>query len=503
MQSPGLRISGIFVTLLLLAGCATAQTDVKKVQTFYPGCDTSAVQALNSVQDKDWKTYWTTCATDRQAPEPTLEENLPEKNLDACRLVEASKERKKYNDSVTGFPRSDHPFKLTNGKYKISVVPIEWPDLRGTNDIFTELDEAIAKVNAWYSIYTRGKVSFEWDLHREWVTLPNSAANYSQSETLQNTGQWSEDNTKAIDKFWKSALKASDPTVDFSGTEMVFFILPPQQETVAEFNLWPPGTGTYLTDEGPIQRGFTPGSFHFRDGNAVWMFWIHEMLHYFKLPDLYWSDQNSVKQSDFTLPGPMQEFDILSNQSGATKSLNGWLMWIADWANEGELLCLTAETFKPTSFAIYPNHLTDSSLKSVIVKLSETSAVVIESRRKTEFDAPRLSRSREGVLVYHVNTKLGHGEGALTVLAPAGRTLISLQSEQQSFISLDAILYEGNSIDIAGYHITVNRATQSSDIVSISKNAKFKPGTPASYVCFTKTNRDLTVPSEVSCPIAY
>lgn len=499
----GLRLTGVFSSFLLLVGCSSTPIEDANEPHLYPGCDTSNVQPLNAVHDYNWNTFWVTCETDRQTPEKTLPENLPTNNLEPCELREVSKVRKKYNDSVSGFPRSNDPSKLPNGKYKISVVPVDWTDFAGEAGTIPELEAAIEKVDAWYSIYTRGKVSFEWDLHRDWVTLPDSSSNYAQSEALQNTNQWSDQNRNLVNKFWKTALKVADPKVDFSDTDMVFFILPTQQEVVSEFNLWPPGTGTFKTDEGSISRGFTPGSFHFRDGNEVWMFWIHEMLHYFKLPDLYWVDQNSVKQSDFTLPGPIQDFDIMSNQSGATKSLNGWLMWLAGWSNDGELLCVTSENFKPSSYRIFPNHLAGTSLKSVILKLSETSAVVIESRRKTEFDAPRLSRSREGVFVYHVNTKLGHGEGPLTVLAPAGRKLINLQAEQQSFIALDAMLYEGNSIDIAGYHITVNKADAFGDTVSISKISDFESGKSGAYACFTKLNRDQTKASENTCPIVY
>ena len=469
----------------------------------YPACDTDKVQPLTVLADKNWQTYSYNCTTDRQKPEVTLAYNPPVNNLEPCKLIETSPERVRYADLTTGFPRSTNAYRLRDGEHKIAVIPIQWPDFKGEADIMDTLKPAAKKVDDWYKIYTRGNVSFDWEFYDGWITLPDESSNYSQSEAQQNTGQWSEENTSIIDYFWNTALEASDPYVDFTGVDMVFFILPTTQDVVAEFNLWPPGTNSFQTDEGPIQRGYTPGSFHFRDGNEVWMFWIHEMQHYFKMPDLYWVDQNSVKRTDRTLPGPMQGFDMMTNQGGVTKSLNGWLMWLAGWADDKELYCLTKDNFQETSFEVNTIDKTDASLKSVILKLSDTSAVVIESRRKTVFDSQVEQRDRDGVFVYHVDTSIGHGEGPLTILAPAGRTLVSSLTEFQNQTALDAVLYEGNSIDIAGYHITVNQAKQFSDVVSISKIPDWVPGSDPTYVCHTKANRDLSKSYALSCPIVY
>ena len=491
------------LTPKLTPGTSSSEEDLDSEVSFYPACDTDAVQPLTMVKDSGWQTYEFSCNTDRQAPESALAFNPQPNDLEQCQLVETSAERVRYKDNTVGFPRSDNAYRLADGNHKIMVIPIQWPDFKGEQDIMETIKPAAKKVDDWYETYTRGKVSFDWSFYDGWITLPDEAANYSQSEAQQNTGQWSRENTSVIDYFWSNALQASDPFVDFTGVEMVFFILPTTQDVVAEFNLWPPGNGIFQTDEGPIERGYTPGNYHFRDGNEVWMFWIHEMLHYFKMPDLYWVDQNSVKRSEFTLPGPMQDFDILTNQGGITKSLNGWQMWLAGWADDQEMYCISPDAFEESSFEISTMDKSDTSLKSIIVKLSETSAVVIESRRKTQFDAEPEQRSRDGVFVYHVDTSIGHGEGPLTILAPAGRTMITVSSGPQNWPALDAVLYEGNSIDIAGYHITVNEAREFSDVVSISRLGDWMPGDLPTYVCHTRENRDLSIDYEGTCPISY
>jgi hypothetical protein len=104
-----------------------------------------------------------------------------------------------------------------------------------------------------------------------------------------------------------------------------------------------------------------------------------------------------------------------------------------------------------------------------MIKLSDHELLLIESHRLTEFDAP-MPRSRDGVLIHYLDTHIPHSFGAMTLLAPEGRTLLQVivtgGNDEQV---LDAVFYEGNSIDVAGYHITVNQANLDSDLVSISQ----------------------------------
>ena len=107
------------------------------------------------------------------------------------------------------------------------------------------------------------------------------------------------------------------------------------------------------------------------------------------------------------------------------------------------------------------------------------------------------------MIVYHLDTNIGHGEGPMALLAPAGRTLIDGLSGNLVDPTLDATLYEGNSIEIAGYRIEVNEARATSDVISITKIEDWVPGSEPTYVCHTKENRDLLATTTTTCPISY
>jgi M6 family metalloprotease-like protein len=482
------------------------EASVEPVTSLYETCDTQEVQPLTVLDDPRWKMYSYGCPSDRKTPTTALAYDPGVNDLEQCQLIETSWGRGNYPDANNvGFPRQVGEYRLADGVHKVAFIPVQWPDLRGVEDPLTLAVPAAKKVDEWYSIYTRGEVSFDWQFHDTWITLPFGSARYSQSEAQQNTDQWGDENVGVIDFFWSTALEAADPSVDFTGVEIVYFILPANQNVSAEFNLWPPGNGSFETDEGTINRGFTPGSYQFRQEDGLWHFWVHETLHYLRLPDLYWVDQNSVKRTEFTLPGPMQGYDMLTNQDGQSLALNGWLMWLSGWLSDSEVYCVTPENFQESSFEITPLSTVDNSLKSVMVKLSNNTALVIESRRKTDLETQVGNRSRDGVLVYHVDTSIGHGEGPLTLLAPHGRTLVRSQITPGSDAgpNLDAILYEGNSIEIAGYKVTVNEHKEHSDVISISRVPDFHPGSDPTYVCFTKENRDMSLDYPLSCPIVY
>ena len=468
----------------------------------YPNCDTLALQPMTKKfrQDRFTLTYETNCATDRTATTEALEALVSGTNLEPCRLNDRSLEGQSPDGMRVGSPRS--PTKWADGERKVILVAFDFPDIKDPIEPQDLLGKHVEMFKEYMDTFSRGKVSFDFYIHPTRITLLEPSYKFSQSEAQQNTSQWGEANVSAVDYFYTQAIRAMDPVIDFSGHDMVLFIPPRGQEVFAEFNLWPPHSKTYPTDEGPIVRGFTPGGgYHFRPDNDLWFFWAHEVMHYYRLPDLYWHDQNSVKGTENTFSGAFKEYDIMDGKF--TRTLNSYLMWLAGWSLDGEHECLTPENFTNSSYEIFPVGNKDDSLKSVMIKLSDTQLLVAESRRNTKFDRVG-KRANEGVLVYIVDTTRGNGEGALTVLAPEKRTFIfDLLPGGNGTEFLDAFLYEGNKLEVAGYKIEVNKAFIGSDVVSISRVPGWQPGMAGNYLCVTKENRQLDDPDRVDCPLQF
>ena len=478
------------------------ETSVSRSAYRYPACDTVANQPLTKkFRDTGFSlTRSYDCATDRTATSPALPAVVTSNALEPCMIVDQSREGASPDGMKVGFPRSTT--KWPDGPKKVLLVAFDFPDIKDPIDPLELLSEDVAMFKEYMDVFTRGKVSFDVYIHPERITLLEPSSKFSQSEAQQNTSQWGDANVSAVDYFYTQAIRAMDPVIDFTGHDMVLFIPPRHQEVFAEFNLWPPHSNTYPTNEDPIVRGFTPGGgYHFREDNDLWFFWAHESLHYFRLPDLYWHDQNSVKGTENTFSGAFKEFDIMDGKF--TRTLNSYLMWLANWTLEGEQVCLNSSNFQDSSYELFSVSNKDDSLKSVMVRLSDSELLVVESRRNSKFDRIG-NRANEGVLVYIVNSSIGNGEGAITVIAPEGRTFIwDRMPGGNGTEMLDAFLYEGNKIEIAGYKIEVNRAYKSSDIVSISKLPGWVSGSEPKYVCVTRENRQLDNRERVDCPLRF
>ena len=468
----------------------------------YASCDTIENQPLTKVDVAARLVYSYNCPTDRTRSSTPADPVISGTPLEPCMVEDRSREGTDPagHGYITGFPRNRNAW--SNETKKVILVAFDWPDIKDPGQPLEYLSNEVKMFQDYMEVYTRGHVKFDVYIHPERITLLEPSSKFAQSEAQQNTSQWGDANVSAVDFFYAEAIRASDPVIDFTDNDMVLFVPPRGSDVFAEFNLWPPHSKSYQTNEDPIVRGFTPGGdFHFRPENNLWFFWAHETMHYFKLPDLYWHDQNSVKRTENTFHGAFKDYDIMDGRF--TTTLNSYLMWLADWTLPGEQECLTTSNFKESSFELFPVGNNDDSLKSVMLRLSDTELIVVESRRYTKFD--RLgNRTKEGVLVYYVDSTIGNGEGALTLIAPQGRTLIwDDMLDGAGTEMLDAFLYEGNFIEIAGYRIEVNKAYKGSDIVSIRPDATWSPGDKGDYVCITVDNRQLDDPSRVACPVTF
>ncbi|MEK9536261.1 MAG: hypothetical protein VWZ99_03850 [Aquiluna sp.] len=515
------KLIALMLSLFILAGCATEPEtdevpsgiqDGQEVQNPAPEaseipyeetCDTLEVQPLTIVKSYRMGTYVPTCPTDRTQTSAVLPAlDLATNSLEPCKLEEDNDDRRRWWDGAmtVGFPRSHD--RMADGEYSVMVVPIEWPDLKDGSDPSTFIPYAIEKFRDWYSTYSRGKVELEISFHPNWVELSDESSEFSQSEYEQNAEQHGDSNQAKVANWWNKALAAADPFVDFSGVDIVMFVQPREQDIFEEFNLWPPGTGTYFTDEGPISRGFTPGSFPFRPENELWFFWVHETLHYFGMPDLYWTDLNSFRAQALVMPAPNYGYDVMT--FNLVSRLNSWLLWLLGWAEDEEMACLDPSKPLSGSIEIAANHISDSRKKGVMIPISEHELVLIESHRETAFDFPS-TRSMDGVLIHLLDTRIPHGDGAMTVLAPEGRTLIHLSQEggNQTQV-LDAIFYEGNSIRINGVEIRVSQSLDDSDLVSIETIPNWSTPEKPNYVCISRENRDRSLDDDpLSCPLNF
>jgi hypothetical protein len=118
---------------------------------------------------------------------------------------------------------------------------------------------------------------------------------------------------------------------------------------------------------------------------------------------------------------------------------------------DNRVYCRNATNLTTLDLTLVP--LTDNKsqgIKLAVIPLSQTKALVLESRRVTKFSCTTRTE-RNGVLAYIYDSTLGHQDEYFQPIAPDGR-----QAENYSCIAnptRDLLLHEGDVVTFQGIRI--------------------------------------------------
>jgi len=137
-----------------------------------------------------------------------------------------------------------------------------------------------------------------------------------------------------------------------------------------------------------------------------------------------------------------------------------WNRYLLGWLADSQINCLNAADVNSTGVTqlINPIERINDLTKAIVVRLSSTKVLVIESRRNEGFDV--LNSAQEGTLVYTVDMTIQSIQGGWKVQRRPGSTDLSLR---------DAALRLGDVITVEGLRIEVVGHDQNGDTVKISK----------------------------------
>jgi M6 family metalloprotease-like protein len=479
----GSRFIVVLVTLTMLSACsaaievdsvgdfesANAQVNPIEEASWWEGADSCDGPKIETFDSIDGTIREPSCRTDGQDASEALAESMQLSRPELCEVPENSRERTLYSENalITGFPRQSHNISPV-GDHKVSVVPVQFSDLSGTESQLLAHREQVEKFADYYLTVSNGLLKIEVDMFDTWLTLPGAQADYSVN-AAEYRDSYGARIIEMREKWMKDGVLLADPLMDFTGTDTIIFVLPENQTALeATLQAFYGGDLRYKgqSAEGEIRNLFVIGM----PGTPMRMYWayyVHETGHTLSLPDWYSFNFGDTDQFGNTI-GPMSTYDMMSSNWGPSLTMSSWTRWLAGWLSENQFFCSDIRDFEDSSFELINVDSELPGLKAVMIRTSENTALVIESRRENSFDEGPTSRSRDGVLVYQIDTTLAHGEGALSLVLPEGRGLIHSYPNASGEPSLDAILYLGNSVTHSGLKVTVNSSGEQ-DTVSISR----------------------------------
>jgi M6 family metalloprotease-like protein len=394
--------------------------------------------------------------TPTPSPTPTSTKNItytppsePSDKIDLCKIKEVNLKGPRTGKGwdapeapilslPSGFP-SVTPLTQRNGILKWALIPIDFPDLPGEKNFRARVDEQMQLLSEWYSTVSEGKLKIEWVVLDKWVTVPGKSTDYVTplSANLNSSSN--------NEKLFKDALKSADPFFNFTNVKTINFLLPEAQTVVKESIQgfpWDKALQGSITNEGPISSFSMAGAIFSKPDREIWSYWAHEFGHAIAIPHVGASRNAS----------PFQVMDIMGNDSGITRELSGWLRFVAGWMPNEKIFCKSKDNLKQTNLTLVPLSSQKDGVKMAVIPVSDTKAVIIESRRSSKFSCKN-PIIKDGVLVYTYDAKLSHGEEFFKPIFPSERPV--LRSTCLTPPSADLLLHEGEKVTVEGLTIEV------------------------------------------------
>lgn len=313
-------------------------------------------------------------------------------NLDSCKV----KTTLKSSESI-GFPRSSTAIPSL-GSVKGVTLFVEFPDLKDDgNPLRVWKTQQVPTAEKFYKIASYGKLEFKVDLVEKVYLINKSVLTYNL-DTHHDAPP--KPNAKPYELVL-DAMTAADPDVDFSKYDYVNVVTP--ATTMIGFE---GATGLQSTYDGKLFQRATFGPIReYVDSPSKYNWLVHESGHLLGMLHPY-----SYDNSGFIIP----TWDLMGDAATPNSEYLAWNKFLLGWLDSTQINCLDSATKSSSVHLITPLTENAPGVKTTIVRISETQAIVLENRRRSSFNP--IEENQAGVLVYLVDGTVNPGKGAVTIL---------------------------------------------------------------------------------------
>ena len=344
--------------------------------------------------------------------------------------------------SIGGWPRIDERLKSTGGVIA-TVVMVDFPDAPAS---MTPTD-AFARISPSADVFNEmsyGKLSYTFKPQLKWYRMSKKSTDYV-------AGGWTFIKHR---EYITEAAKLADVDIDFSKTDSLIILANPDSTGIG--NSGPAFAAIEkdgITLDGKYISNGATSAYDLNNWKSIWL--NHEVTHTLGLVDLYaFTQSNPANRYDgFRYTGEFSYMGFSSYESNAP-SLFAFERWNLGWINDSQIKCLkdakSTELISPVQ--------TSGGVKAVVIPISRTKAVVIESRRAIGIDK---NIAKSGALVYVVDSSIQSGQGPVRVFP-------SDVSSDPRYLKAPRAL--GESVTTEGVTIKVTKSDDSGDTVGITKS---------------------------------
>ena len=333
-----------------------------------------------------------------------------------------------------GFPRNKYTFPST-GNLKVNLIFVDFDDAISTRTTEEVLDILSPISEDYFLESSYGKLNIELIPIHNWYRMS------------KNSDQYGWPNISGADHraYIQEAANLADPDYDFTDSDAFLIIANPDAVNITN---GPAFNGNEFYDLVVDNKSFYNSSTSGIDLDYWGGLWLnHEFIHNMGLPDLYNYSGNLS-----TYHGFVGEYSIMGLISGKAPDLFAFEKWTLNWIEDTQVVC--------ADYGNYSALLTPlekaNGIKMIVYPISESKAIVVESRRKLGLD---INMINEGPLVYVVDTKILTGDGVIKVLP------LDMNNEKK----YNSVMSVGEEIKFEGYTIKFLDSYSKGDLVEIIK----------------------------------
>ena len=343
--------------------------------------------------------------------------------------------------SIGGWPRITERSKTT-GTVNATVIMVDFSDAPAT----MTPQAAFAKISgatATFSEVSYGRLNYAFNPQYKWYRMSKPSTQYAPLTQSFLTHR----------AYIAEAAALADAEVDFSTTDNIIILANPDARGLGDAGpAFAAIRGNGLTLDGKYISNGATSAHDLNYWRSIWL--NHEITHTLGLVDVYAATRENAANS-YDGHRYVGEFSYMGYSSfdGNAPSLFAFERWNLGWLEDSQIVCSSA---KEISQLITPVQ-SAGGIKAVIVPLSRTKALVVESRRAIGLDS---KIAKTGALVYVVDSSLQSGYGPVKIYPS------SVSTDPRYLRAPRAV---GESVTVEGITVSVTSATSAGDTVSIKR----------------------------------
>ena len=164
---------------------------------------------------------------------------------------------------------------------------------------------------------------------------------------------------------------------------------------------------------------------------------------------------------------------VYSDQWIVTRVEASWTAWVAGWLDDDQIWCVDATDIDDDIFSLNDFRDVDGKIKSIIIRTSDKTGLVIESRKwNSEFDYATKYSERgfyDAAVMYNIDSSRWIADNSMVPLVPGSinETWDDGKWPPDSRSFTDIYFHEGQSAEYEGLSIEVLSLQQSANYIRV------------------------------------